>query len=253
MSPGDERAGGDGTPRDDTTTRETEYGEAWTYESIVGAFPGFTLSDRVALAVQFVLFEGSVLVLAAIYDLWNAVPAGTAAVVVATAGSGLMLTLGGRIRTLETPEPYNRLLFGSSIEVVLGVLSFTGLITYLFVVGPRRAGPPLFESLLGPTPPPAAVFLTLLILWDLCYRIGTGWWASVTGLWFVVRYRDRLTPRLRSQLRPVSLLTIAFAVLQLLLVPFVRTEPLLVVAIVGHVVAVAVVSGSTLLAAGRLA
>lgn len=25
------------------------------------------------------------------------------------------------------------------------------------------------------------MFLTLLILFDLCYRIGTGWWASVVG------------------------------------------------------------------------
>ncbi|GGJ01343.1 hypothetical protein GCM10008995_09010 [Halobellus salinus] len=33
-----------------------------------------------------------------------------------------------------------------------------------------------------------AFYLTLLILWDLCYRIGTSWWAAVVALWRSWRY-----------------------------------------------------------------
>ncbi len=48
---------------------------------------------------------------------------------------------------------------------------------------------PLLGRLFGPEPPVLVVYLTLLILWDVSYRIGTGWWASVTGLWRSARYR----------------------------------------------------------------
>ncbi|WP_459077203.1 DUF7530 family protein, partial [Halolamina salina] len=55
-------------------------GETWVYESLVSAVPGLDLSDRAALLTQFVVFEAIVLTVAAVYDLWTAVPAGTAAV-----------------------------------------------------------------------------------------------------------------------------------------------------------------------------
>jgi len=47
--------------------------------------------------------------------------------------------------------------------------------------------------------------------------------------------------------RRADALTIAFAGLQLLLVPFLLEEPLLLVAVSGHVAAVAVVSGFSIL------
>ncbi|WP_435180756.1 DUF7530 family protein [Halorussus sp. AFM4] len=235
---GDPRAGADPA---------TRYGETWVYESIVGAIPGLALSPPVAVGVQFALFEGLVLVLAAVYDLWAAVPAGTAAVGVAAAGSYLMLALGDEIRRVETPAAYRRLLFSTSIEVVLGVLAFVALLTVLFSVDARTGRVPLFARLLGETPPAPAVSLALLVLWDLCYRIGTGWWASLTGLWRTLRYRDRFDARTRAGLRRVDLLTVGFALVQLLLVPFVRDRPVLVAAVVGHVVAVTAVSGASVL------
>jgi hypothetical protein len=173
------------------------------------------------------------------------VPAGTAAVVVAAAGSYLMLALGEEIRRLETPQSYRRLLFSSSIEVVLGVLAFVALLTYLFSMDARREQVPLFSLLLGETPPAPAVYLALLVLWDLCYRIGTGWWASVTGLWRTLRFGDRFDAEARGRLLRIDLLTIGFAVVQLLLVPFVRGRTLLVAAVVGHVAAVLLVSGAS--------
>lgn len=215
----------------------------WAYESIVDAIPGVTFPDWLALTIQFGLFEGFMLLLAWRYDLWNAVPAGTAAIVVATAGSALMLLIGRRVRDLSIPIAYRKLLFGSSVEVVLGVIAYVALITYLLVYTPR-AGKPLLESLLGTSPPIPAVFLTLLVLWDVCYRIGTAWWASVTGFWVAVRYPTEVATR--RKLRRVDSLVIAFALLQLVLVPFVWGYDLLVFALVGHVVAVACVSGSAI-------
>ncbi|WP_276299154.1 DUF7530 family protein [Halorussus lipolyticus] len=229
----------------------TRYGEAWVYESIVGAIPGLSLSQPVAVGIQFLLFEGLILAFAAIYDLWSAVPAGTAAVVVAAAGSYVMLALGDEIRELDTPDSYRRLLFSSSIEVVLGVLSFVALLTYLFAVDARSGQVPLLTLLLGETPPAPAVYLTLLVLWDLCYRIGTGWWASVTGLWRTLQYGDRFDAEDRRHLLRIELLTIGFAVVQLLLVPFIWDRILLVGAVAGHVTAVLLVSGASVVSLRR--
>jgi len=160
--------------REPPETVEPAYGDTWVYEGIIGALPGLSLSPRTALAAQFLLFELGVVVLGLAYDLPGAAVAGTVAVTVATLGSGALLRIAGRVRRQPVPASYRRLLFGSNIEVVLGVVSFCLLLTHLFVVDPRSAGTPLIERLLGPEPPAPAVFLTLLILWDVCYRIGAG-------------------------------------------------------------------------------
>ncbi|MFB6119761.1 MAG: hypothetical protein ABEJ68_01445 [Halobacteriaceae archaeon] len=211
-----------------------EYGETWVYESIVGALPGVDLSPRAAVLVQFVLFEGAVLALAAAYGRWDAVVPGTAAVLVATAGSAFMLTVAGRLRTVSLPDQYVRTLFGSSVEVVLGLLAYVALLTYLFVVDPRAA-PVLLPSLLGDPLPVPAVYLALLVCWDLCYRIGTAWWAAVVAAWrsFSLDFDADAAASLRAADRDTAL----FAALQLLLLPAVLDHPLLAVALVGHVCA----------------
>jgi len=221
-----------------------EYGETWVYESIVGAVPGIELGRRQAIAVQLLGFEAAVLLLAWYYDLWSAALAGTAAVVVAAGGSVEMLRLGRRARAAETPDAYRRALFGSSVEVVLGVLAFIALLTYLFVYDPRT-GTPLVEELLGPDPPLPAAYLVLLVLWDLCYRIGTGWWAAVVAFWRSARYR--FDPATAASLKRVDGETVLFGFLQLLLAPFLLGHPVLLAALVGHVVAVAVVGGTSIL------
>ncbi|WP_144904918.1 DUF7530 family protein [Halobellus captivus] len=216
------------------------YGETWVYESIVGAIPGLELSDSQAIAVQVLLFETGILVLAWFYDLWAAALPGTVAVAVAAVGSGVMRQFGRRTRRLNLPEPYRRLLFGSSIETVLGIVAFVGLVTYLFVVDPRTADAPLLTALFGPEPPVPVVFLTLLILWDLCYRIGTSWWVAVAALWRSWRYPfDAGTVR---RLRRLDAFNIGFGLTQLAMVPFLTDHPVLLAAVAGHVVAVAVVS-----------
>lgn len=231
----------------------TEHGETWTYESIVGALPGVDLSEPQAVAFQFVLFEVLILFFAWVYDLWTAAIAGTAAVVVAAVGSVAMLRLGAGTRSLDLPGTYRRLLFGSSIEVVLAVLAFIALITHLFVFDPQRAATGgdvvLLERLFGSQPPVVVVYLMLLVLWDLCYRIGTSWWTAVVALWRSYRYTfDAETV---DALKRLDAMNIAFALAQMLLIPFIIDEPVLLLAVGGHVVAVTVVSTTALVSLTR--
>lgn len=229
--------------------RDPDYGETWVYESIVSALPGIDFSDRAAVAFQFVLFQAGVLLFAAIYDLWAAAVVGTAAVVVAAAGSVVMLRLGALVRSVSVSPAYRRMLFGSSIEVVLAVLAFIALVVYLFVVDPREAATPLVNELFGAEPATVPVYLALLVLWDLCYRIGVSWWIAVVSLWRTLR--QPVDPGTATTLRRVDRLNVAFGLLQLLLVPFVLSHPALVAALAGHVVAVTTVSGLSYLLAGR--
>ncbi|MFW6018371.1 MAG: DUF7530 family protein [Halapricum sp.] len=217
--------------------------DRWVYESIVGAIPGVEFSRAGAMAIQLTLFGLGVIALAALTDRWTAAPAGLAAVAVVSAGSVLMLTLGRRIRELDVPRRYTHALFGSQIEIVLGVFSYVGLVTYLFVAEPRQTARPLIEVLLGPEPSVLAVYFTLLVLWDVCYRIGTGWWASVVGLWRSVLFADRFDRPTRRALIETDLLTIGFAAVQITLLPFLYGQPLLALLVAGHVVAVTLVSG----------
>jgi hypothetical protein len=220
-----------------------EYGETWTYESIIGALPGIHLSERAALAVQFLAFQTGVLALGWYYGLESGAVAGTVAVFLATAGSFEMLRISKLVRRADPPEAYRRLAFGSSIEVVLGVLAFIALVTYLFVVDPR-SGTSLVSELLGEEPPALPAYLTLLVLWDVCYRIGTGWWASVAAFWRSTRFR--FAPDRARLLARADLETMGFGLLQLLLVPFLLDHPVLLFAVVGHVVAVVTVTGLSL-------
>ena len=217
-----------------------QYGETWVYESIVGALPGVDLSEQQAVALQLGLFEAAVLVLGWYYGLPNAVLAGTAAVAVAAVGSVAMLRFSRATRGVSLPDPYRRLLFGSSIEVVLSVLAFIALVTHVFVFDPT-----LFGALFGTDPPVVVVYLTLLVLWDLCYRIGTSWWAAVVSLWRSLRYR--FDDESASRLRRADAINVGFASTQLILLPFLGDQPVLQLAVGGHVVAVGLVAGAAIL------
>ena len=220
-------------------------GETWTYESLVDALPGVELDARRAVALQFLGFETAVVGLAWYYGLPRGAVAGTAAVVVAAAGSVQMFRIGRAARAADAPAAYRRLLFGSSIEVALGVLAYVALVTYLFVADTRSGGG-LVADLLGPQPPLPAVYVMLLVLWDLCYRIGTGWWAAVVALVRTVRYRTEFDADTAATLRRADRETLAFGALQVVLVPFLLGHPPLLVALVGHAAAVTVVAGGSL-------
>jgi len=226
--------------------------QRWVYESILGSIPGVNLSRGAALGLQLVAFGAGVVVLAAGYGRWSGLPAGMAAVVVASAGSGFMLTIGRRTRRLDVPARYTHTLFGTGIEIVLGLVAFFALVTYLFVLDPRSGGESVLVGLLGEPLPALAVFFTLVVLWDVCYRIGTGWWASLVGLWRSLGLSGTFDRETADELGRIDAITIGFAWIQLSLVPFVDGHPILVAAIVGHVVAVTFVSGVSILVLRRL-
>lgn len=224
------------------TAPAPEYGETWVYESIIGALPGISVSRGLALAIQLLLFEAGVLVFAAYYELWSAAIAGTVAVLVAALGSFEMLRISRISRSVEVPPVYRRLLFGSSFEVVLAVLAYIALVTHLFVFDPQQRGPQaLVTQLFGPDPPVVVVYLTLLVLWDVCYRIGTNWWAAVTAVWR--SFHLQLDTETRAVFRRVDLESIAFGTLQLVLVPFVLDQPVILAALVAHVGAIVATNG----------
>jgi hypothetical protein len=223
---------------------EPEFGETWTYESIVGALPGIEVSTTLALAIQLGIFEIGVLVLAWYYGLWNVALLGSAAVFVAGIGSIEMVRVARRIRSTELPDAYRRLVFGSKMDVVLAVLAFCAMLSYLFVSNSQTGRPPLLDRLLGPDPPVLVVYFLLLVLWDVCYRIGTGWWATVTALWRSYRYQfDADTARTFFW---ADIEIIAFGVVQLLLIPFVLDYPILLAVLTAHVSAVLVVASASL-------
>ncbi|WP_233745638.1 DUF7530 family protein [Halobacterium bonnevillei] len=127
---------------------------------------------------------------------------------------------------------------------MLGVVAYVALLTYLFVYDPRD-GATLFAGLLGERPPVLPAAFALLVLWDVCYRIGTGWWAAVVAIWRSLTYDfDADTT---AVVRAVDRRTLAFGALQAVLVPFVWGHLPLVVAVAGHVVAVVGVSAASLL------
>lgn len=215
------------------------YGETWVYESLVGGIPGLGVSRRLAVALQFLIFQVGVLAFGWYYGLWDAVVAGTVAVLVAAIGSVEMHRLGESNRRLSTPPEHKRLLFGSSIEIVLGVLAFIALLTYMIAWNGT-----LIDRLFGSNPPIPVVYLTLLILWDLTYRIGTSWWSAVVALWRAINVD--LTPSEASRVKRLDAENIGFSAIQLALVPFLIGEPILLGAVVGHVLAVAIVCSAAI-------
>lgn len=218
----------------------------WVYESLVRSVPGVNTSRATALAVQFLAFEAAVLALGWYHGRPQAAVAGTVGVLVAVSGSAFMLRLSGGFRADRRPQRYLDLLFGSSIEIVLGLISFNLLIVYAFVYDPLGTGPTLVADLLGEEPPLLFSFVLLMIGWDVAYRIGVGWWACVTGFWRSLRYGSELSDQARRRFARLDAMTIGFASLQLLVVPVLCGHPLLQAAVVGHVVAVAIVSGASI-------
>jgi hypothetical protein len=239
------RRSGSAESHDGTGFEGASFGDTWVYESLVGGIPGLSLTTGRAVGLQFALFETVVLALGVGYGLpVRTVAAGTVTVAVATAGSVAMLRIGAATRELALPPTHRRLLFGSGVEVLFGVLAFAALVTYLLAAPPPT---PLAALLgVGENPPRPVVFAALLLLWDLCYRTGTAWWTALVSLWSARRYRsDRTTAR---ECRRIDAATVGFAVLELALVPVAWGDTLLVGAVVGHVLAVtAVATAATLL------
>lgn len=223
------------------TDPDTGTSGGWAYVSLVSAVPGLSPDNRSAITVQFAVFEGTALILAAIYDLWELLPLATTAIIISTLGSYLMVDLSDRIHSLNPSKTYRRLLFDSSLDILMGLVAFITLLTYL-IIDVSSPGNGLLERLVGDPLPPSVVFFALFVAWDLTYRIGIGWWTSITGLWRTIILRTASTDQPINRYTRADLITILFAGLQLLLIPFLWSDRVLTFLILGHVLAVVVVS-----------
>lgn len=222
---------------------------AWTYESIVSAVPGLQVRPLVAVALQFLGFELAVVGLALAYGLSGAaVLAGTVAVGVAAAGSAAMLFVGRTLRRPAVPARYRRLVLDTGVDVVLGLVAYASLLTYLFALEPAGGTDVLARLATGALPVPVT-FLALIVLWDVCYRIGTAWWAALCALWRSARLP--IDPGVAGSLRRADLVTMAFGLLQGALLAVVGGHPLLQLAVAGHVAAVVVVTTLAVALLGR--
>lgn len=235
-----------------TTANQKEFGETWVYESIISALPGIDIPNTLAIGIQLVFFETAVLAFA-VWDNNGAIAiVGSAAVLLATLGSVEMLRISRLVRSRAVPKSYKRLLFGSKVETVLGVLVYVALITHLFVFEPQQSVRPLLHSLLGANPPIVVMYVLLLVGWDISYRIGTNWWASLLGLWRAGRYRIsnegshefNLDPETARLLRRADSETALFGLLQLSIAPVLKTGSVLQNVLIIHVIAVVIVSGT---------
>ncbi|ERG97085.1 hypothetical protein [Haloquadratum walsbyi] len=235
-----------------TTANSMDFGETWVYESIISALPGIEIPNTLAIGIQLVFFETAVLVFAALDDNATIAIVGSAAVLLATLGSVEMLRISRLVRSRSVPTIYKRLLFGSKVETVLGVLVYVALVTHLFVFEPRQSAQSILHSLLGPNPPVVVMYVLLLVGWDISYRIGTNWWASLLGLWRAGRYRFsgagprefNLDPETARLLRRADSETALFGLLQLSIVPVLESGSVLQNVLIAHVIAVVAVSGA---------
>jgi len=217
-------------------------GGGWAYERLLGVLPGVSPRPTRALLGQFLAFETVAVLLAAWSGRWAAMPFATVAIAVAAIGSGLMLGLRRELQTNSLPPGYRRLLFDGSVDVLMGLVAYIGFLTSL-LVDARGPDPTVLETVLdGPAPAPV-VFFALVVAWDLLYRIGIGWWASITGLWRTIVYGPPRDPEARRAASRADRYTVAFASVQLLLVPFLWSHRLLATLLVAHVLAVLVVTG----------
>lgn len=216
-------------------------GGGWAYLSLAALVPRRFDDPTTALVAQFVGFAGVALGLAAWFDRWELLPLAAVAILVSTTGSALMVALNARIRELDPPTAYRRLLFEAPLDVVMGLVAFIAFLTYL-LVGAHESSPGSLAARLGEPLPALAVGFSLVLAWDVCYRIGTAWWASVTGLWRTVVFRRGLDRSTRSAYVRTELLIAGFAGLQLLLVPFLWADRPLAVLVLGHVGAVVIVT-----------
>jgi hypothetical protein len=222
------------------SVRGVDASESWTYETIVNSIPGVRVSNTVGYAVQLLGFAAAVVVLWVAYGLPTRVLwIGLTVVAVATLGSGEMIYISDVVRSTDASERYRRLLFNSQIELVMGLVAFFIFVVYLFVVNPR-AGGGLLEYLLGDRPPALVVFTMLVLVWDVCYRIGTAWWAAVCGLWRAVV--ETPAAATRRPYRRLDLVILLFSVSQLVLLWVTGGDWFLTTVLVGHVGAVTVVT-----------
>lgn len=232
--------------------------EKWIYEEIVGRIPPFSLvSYKYSILMQllFLLIIG--LILGFIFNLESlSLLYGSLAILVAVSWSLLILQLGPTLRKFRAPlsrdenellERYKGILFHRNhYEAIPGLAIFIPFLLYLFFYGSE-----LLENWLGKNPNLMLLLFVSLLIWDICYRMGLGIWASVLALWRSVRLKKLAEKRtelehtpyteLRS-LQKLDINNVFFGIISLLLIPLFQSDKFLVTIIFSFMVFITLIS-----------
>lgn len=216
----------------------------WIYEEIVGRIPPFSLPSyqySILLQLLFLLILG--LILGFAFDLrLISLLYGSLAILVAVSWSLLILQLGPTLRKFRAPlskdenellDQYKGILFHRKhYEALPGIAIFILFMLYLFHYGEN-----LLEYWLGKSPSIILLLFVSLLIWDICYRMGLGIYASLLALWRSIRIKKLAEKRtelehtpyteLRS-LRRLDINNVFFGIISLLLIPLFQIDRFLV-------------------------
>lgn len=230
----------------------------WIYEEIVGRIPPFSLVSyqySILMQLLFLLILG--LVFGFIFNLESiSLFYGSLAILVAVSWSLLILQLGPTLRKFRAPlskdenellERYKGILFHRNhYEAIPGLAIFIQFMLYLFFYGSD-----LLENWLGKNPHLILLLFVSLLIWDICYRMGLGIWASVLALWRSVRLKKLAEKRTELEHTPYTELrslqrldinNVFFGILSLLLIPLFQSDKFLVTIIVIFMVFITLIS-----------
>ena len=232
--------------------------EKWIYEEIVGRIPPFSLvSYQYSILMQLLFLLVLGLILGFIFNLEAlSLLYGSVAILVAVSWSLLILQLGPTLRKFRAPlsrdenellERYKGILFHRNhYEAILGLVIFIAFLLYLFLYGSG-----LLENWLGKNPHIILLLFVSLLVWDICYRMGLGIWASVLALWRSVRLKKLAEKRTELEHTPYTELhslqkldinNVFFGIISLLLIPLFQSDKFLVTIIVIFMVFITLIS-----------
>jgi nitroimidazol reductase NimA-like FMN-containing flavoprotein (pyridoxamine 5'-phosphate oxidase superfamily) len=230
----------------------------WIYEEIVGRIPPFSLLSyqySILLQLLFLLVIG--LTLGIVFNMKPmSLLYGSIGILVAVSWSLLILQLAPTLRKFRAPlskdenellERYKGILFHRKhFEALPGVAIFIPFMLHLFFSGSN-----LLEIWLGESPNIILLLFVSLLIWDICYRMGLGIWASVLALWRSIKLRKIAEKRAELEHTPYTELrylqrldinNVFFGIISLVLLPLIQTDTLLVTAVIGFMICITMIN-----------
>jgi hypothetical protein len=219
----------------------------WIYEIIVGSIPPFSLLPyRYSILLQLLLLLVIGLILGYFFNLEPlSMLYGSLGILVAVSWSLLILQLGPTLRKFRAPlskdenellEKYRGILFHRNhYEALPGLAIFITFMVYLF-----NFGSDLIEYWLGKDPDIILLLFVSLLIWDICYRMGLGIWASILALWRSIKLQKLAEKRSELEhtpytelnyLRKLDINNVFFGMISLLLIPIIQHDGFLVTVI----------------------
>ncbi|MFQ6061700.1 MAG: pyridoxamine 5'-phosphate oxidase family protein [Methanosarcinales archaeon] len=229
----------------------------WVYEEIVSRIPPFSLlsyKSSILLQLLLLLFIG--LFIGYIYHLDSIVLLyGSIGIFVAVLWSLLILQLGPTLRKFRAPlnqkenallEQYKKILFHKNhYEMIPGIIIFVLLMLYLYVFHQYFSRRSMMESWFGEHPSPILLIFVMILLWDICYRMGLGIWTTTLSMWRSLNLKKMAEKRTELEhtpytelkhLKKLDINNMFFGIISLLLLPIIQDDYLLVLSILAFVI-----------------